>query len=564
MGLVKIKIDGKEVEVEEGKTILQVAKELGIDIPTLCNFEALNPVGACRMCLVDAGPGALKPSCITPVQTNMDIKTDSPAIEEARQTVLYLLFSERNHYCMYCESSGDCELQNLGYRFKMDHFLFAPYRNKFRVDASHEYILFDHNRCVLCTRCIRACNELAGHHVLDVKNRGFESLVSADLDVQFGNSTCVSCGLCVQVCPTGALVDKRASFLGRNEQSEIYTSNCDRCPVGCGTEIYKRNNYILKIYGDFNSPINDGVLCKKGRYLPLYDFRKRVKSSVAKEGESYKDIKTDDVYARITENPDDVSIYVDGNTGLENLHLLKAMFKDRVFSIGETETPVESNASLSDLKDADAFLVIGTDLNREYGVIGSYVKRKIYSNQSRLILVDGEFNSMVNFANSVFDDNKFNLALDEAKKYGKVVVLYSKLKKEIAETLKNEKSFKYLFLPYETNTLGLRKMGIKRDSGKASVSIFIGEDLSNLRQIAGDSLAIALTPFGNNDADMIIPVASYFEEEGSFINLEGKTLRRKKILEQPEGVLELKDVLIELSRRLGIKVDIPGFEETPL
>jgi formate dehydrogenase major subunit len=564
MGLVKIKIDGKEVEVEEGKTILQVAKELGIDIPTLCNFEALNPVGACRMCLVDAGPGALKPSCVTPVQANMDIKTDSPAIEEARQTVLYLLFSERNHYCMYCESSGDCELQNLGYRFKMDHFLFAPYRNSFRVDASHEYILFDHNRCVLCTRCIRACNELAGHHVLDVKNRGFDSLVSADLDVQFGNSTCVSCGLCVQVCPTGALVDKRASFLGRNEQSEIYTSNCDRCAVGCGTEIYKRNNYILKIYGDFNSPINDGVLCKKGRYLPLYDFRKRVKSSVVKESGNYKDIKTDDVYARIAENPDDVSVYVDGNTGLENLHLLKTMFKDRVFSIGETETLVESNASLSDLKDADAFLVIGTDLNREYGVIGSYVKRKIYSNQSRLILVDGEFNSMVNFAHSVFDENKFDLALDEAKKYGKVVVLYSKLKKEIAETLKNEKSFKYLFLPYETNTLGLRKMGIKRDSGKAGVSIFIGEDLVNLRKIAGDSLVIALTPFENNDADMIVPISSYFEEESSFINIEGKTLKRKKILEQPAGVLELKDVLIELSRRLGIKVDIPGFEGMPL
>jgi len=124
------------------------------------------------MCVVEAGPGALKPACATYLQEGMEIKTTSPEIEEIRKTILQLLFAERNHYCMYCEMSGNCELQDLGYRYGLDHFEFPPYEEKFPLDTTHPYILFDQNRCVLCRRCARACAELAGHYVLEVKGRG--------------------------------------------------------------------------------------------------------------------------------------------------------------------------------------------------------------------------------------------------------------------------------------------------------------------------------------------------------------------------------------------------------
>jgi len=205
-----LEIDGREVGARAGETILAVAHEHGIEIPTLCSLEGLSTVGACRLCLTEVeGAGRLLPACTTAVVEGMKVRTRSERLDRYRRGVLELLFAERNHHCAICVSNGHCDLQALATALGMDHVR-LPYRDpRLSVDASHERFALDHNRCVLCTRCVRVCDEIEGAHTWDVAGRGVESWIVSDLATPWGESTtCTGCGKCVQVCPTGALFEK--------------------------------------------------------------------------------------------------------------------------------------------------------------------------------------------------------------------------------------------------------------------------------------------------------------------------------------------------------------------
>jgi bidirectional [NiFe] hydrogenase diaphorase subunit len=202
-------IDEQEVSAGRGQTILEVALENGIKIPTLCHLEGLSNVGACRLCLVEVkGSNKLLPACITQIYEGMEVTTQSERLQKHRRMILEMLFAERNHVCAVCVSNGHCELQSLAQEQGLTHVRLA-YRNpSLPVDASHERFTVDHNRCILCTRCVRVCAEVEGAHVWDVAGRGINAIVITDLHEEWGKSTCTRCGKCVQVCPTGALFDK--------------------------------------------------------------------------------------------------------------------------------------------------------------------------------------------------------------------------------------------------------------------------------------------------------------------------------------------------------------------
>jgi len=202
-------IDGHEVSARAGQTILEVAREHNIKIPTLCHLDGLTDVGACRLCVVEIkGNNKLFPACVTSVFEGMEVFTDTERLQKHRRMILELLFAERNHICSVCVANGHCELQALGQEIGVTHVR-LPYRNpELAVDASHERFTADHNRCILCTRCVRVCAEIEGAHVWDVMGRGIDSLVITDLNDPWGKSSCTRCGKCVQVCPTGALFDK--------------------------------------------------------------------------------------------------------------------------------------------------------------------------------------------------------------------------------------------------------------------------------------------------------------------------------------------------------------------
>jgi len=209
VGVKTLQIDGQEVSARSGQTILEVANENDIHIPTLCHLDGLGDVGACRICVVEIkGNNKLFPACVTTVFEGMEVSTDTERLRKHRRTILELLFAERNHVCSVCVSNGHCELQSMAQEQGLTHVR-HPYRHpELTVDASHERFTADHNRCILCTRCVRVCAEIEGAHVWDVMGRGINSIVITDLHEDWGKSSCTRCGKCVQVCPTGALFDK--------------------------------------------------------------------------------------------------------------------------------------------------------------------------------------------------------------------------------------------------------------------------------------------------------------------------------------------------------------------
>jgi bidirectional [NiFe] hydrogenase diaphorase subunit len=210
MAVATLTINGELVSGGEDQTILEVARDHNVVIPTLCHLEGLSDVGACRLCVVDiAGNPRPQPACLTVAVEGMQVTTESPQLQEHRRMLVELLLAERNHVCAVCVANGNCELQNAATTLGIDHVRFEYQSPDLKVDSSHERFVIDHNRCILCTRCVRVCDEIEGAHTWDVMGRGTEARIVSDLNQPWGTSdTCTSCGKCVQVCPTGALFEK--------------------------------------------------------------------------------------------------------------------------------------------------------------------------------------------------------------------------------------------------------------------------------------------------------------------------------------------------------------------
>mgnify|MGYP005841015659 CR=1 FL=1 len=216
-------IDGRDVSATADQTVLDVATENGIFIPALCHLDGITPVGACRLCLVEVkGSSKLFPACITKVEEGMQVTTGSERLARYRRSVMELLLAERNHICSVCVSNGNCELQALAQRLGITHVRYPYLFPKHSVDASHERFVADHNRCILCTRCVRVCDQVEGAHTWDVMGRGVDCRVITDLSQPWGDSdTCTGCGKCVQVCPTGALVEKGKSVAEMSKKKQF-------------------------------------------------------------------------------------------------------------------------------------------------------------------------------------------------------------------------------------------------------------------------------------------------------------------------------------------------------
>lgn len=216
-------IDGREMGAREDQTILEVAQEHGISIPRLCELGGLSNVGACRLCLVEIkGVNKLLPACVTRVEEGMEVTVNSERLARYRKNILELLFAERNHVCSVCVSNGHCELQAMALTLGITHVHYPYQYPKLPVDASHERFVVDHNRCILCTRCVRVCDEIEGAHTWDVMARGIDCRVITDLAGKWGASeSCTGCGKCVQVCPTGALSEKGMSVAEMSKRRQF-------------------------------------------------------------------------------------------------------------------------------------------------------------------------------------------------------------------------------------------------------------------------------------------------------------------------------------------------------
>jgi len=267
MAIVNLTINGRKVTAEAGSTLLEAAEAGGFSIPKLCHHPALAPIGACRMCLVEIkGQRTLQPACTFPISEGMEVQTHSPQVMDARRFVLQLLLSDHPLDCMTCDSTGQCELQDLMYEYGVKETMFPGETHAYAVDDPNPFLQRDYNKCIVCRRCVRACQEINGVEAIGMIWRGFRSKPGTPFDGNLEDSTCEFCGMCVQVCPTGALVPKQSLGQGRVWQLKKTESICPYCGVGCRLTYWTRGNEIVKVTSDWDKQPNRGASCVKGRF----------------------------------------------------------------------------------------------------------------------------------------------------------------------------------------------------------------------------------------------------------------------------------------------------------
>jgi predicted molibdopterin-dependent oxidoreductase YjgC len=260
-------INGETLAFEAGQTILEVARGAGIAVPTLCNYKDTMPTGACRVCVVEvAGARALLPACATQAAPGMVVQTESPRVAAARKMVIELLLGSGNHNCLVCEANGECELQALAYRYQVTTPDFAnPPDTPYYYEDDNRMIVRDFSKCVMCGRCVRACNERQVNQAIAIGYRGAHNKIVARADNPYINSDCVFCGECLQACPVGAILDKHARGRGRPWERTQVRTTCPYCGVGCQVDVHVKDNQIVKVTGADAIP-NQGKLCVKGRF----------------------------------------------------------------------------------------------------------------------------------------------------------------------------------------------------------------------------------------------------------------------------------------------------------
>ena len=276
---VRLTVDGVDVTVLSGTSILRAAREAGIGVPKLCATDSVQAFGSCRLCLVEIeGRAGTPASCTTPVAAGMKVRTQTPLLKELRRGVMELYISDHPLDCLTCAANGDCELQDMAgavglrdvrYGYAGDNHLAAV------KDESNPYFTFDPAKCIVCSRCVRACEETQGTFALTIEGRGFESKVSAGMSESFLESECVSCGACVQACPTATLSEKSVIEIGVPEHSVVTT--CAYCGVGCAFKAEMRGEELVRMVPHKDGKANHGHSCVKGRFAWGYaTHRERV------------------------------------------------------------------------------------------------------------------------------------------------------------------------------------------------------------------------------------------------------------------------------------------------
>lgn len=284
-------INGNQFEFETGETILDVCRRSSIDVPTLCHLKGTTPTGACRICVVEVeNARSLLTACTTPAAANMVVATESPAVIAARREILQLMLSSGNHNCAVrgsdnkdwtgfqlkvreddnsgelCPVWGDCRLQDLAYRYQVNGESFDATETRYPMETVNPFIVRDFSRCILCGRCVQACNEVQVNKAIDFGYRGAETKIVAAGDKPLKDSDCVFCGECVQACPVGALVEKDVRYQVRPWEVTKVRTTCSYCGVGCQLYLHVKDNKVVKVTGVEDVPPNFGSLCVKGRF----------------------------------------------------------------------------------------------------------------------------------------------------------------------------------------------------------------------------------------------------------------------------------------------------------
>jgi formate dehydrogenase major subunit len=582
----------------------------------------------------------LQPSCTLPASEKMVVVTSTDKVKAARRFVLSMIFSDRNHFCPYCQvSGGDCELQNSALDEGMSHWPFRPNWEPYAVDASHPFFVMDHNRCILCQRCVRACGQLVGNFTLGIEERGARSMLVADTGVPLGESTCVACGTCVSVCPTGALIERRSAYQGQTGSMEVTKSICVECSLGCGTEVYTRNNNVMRILGDWDAKVNGGVLCKQGRFLPIEEDRERITKPMVRKDGKLQPATWEEALAVVSaqlkplagKKGNGIAAVASTRLPAEALSLFKQIFTDSLDSDMVTSTEEGQTTSISSLlaeeigqpyeanleaiQQSDCVLAIGVNLNDSHMVAGFFVKRNLPEG-TNLILVDPEPGTLENMASVTLkpvrgSDSDVILGLQSAlvrlglqdgdavqaeqdlsrtanatglsqndllaaaamlgsaerpmMLYGKGITTQNNLQPvRMLVELARQTGASLLSVKGDANSLAAAQYYLDQPftlNGDQAAYVALGDDTPSQRLLQklekAPFLAVQASYVSRLTAmaNVVLPVETWAEQEGTFLNLEGRLQKTTRVVQAPEGVRTNAGTLEALAQELGLETN---------
>ena len=415
---VALEIDGMRVEVPAGTSVMRAAAEAGISVPKLCATDTLEAFGSCRLCVVEIeGRAGTPASCTTPVADGMKVRTQTGKLKTLRRGVMELYISDHPLDCLTCSANGDCELQDMAGAVGLREVRYG-YDGANHLDAkkdeSNPYFTFDPAKCIVCSRCVRACDEVQGTLALTVSGRGFGSKIAASIDESFNDSECVSCGACVKACPTATLIEKTVIEIGQPERSVLTT--CAYCGVGCTFKAQVRGDEVVRMVPHDDGKANRGHSCVKGRFAWGYATHPdRVVTPLVREriSDPWREATWDEAIGRIASEFRRLQAqYGKGSVGAvtssrctnEETFLVQKMVR-AVFGNNNVDTCARvchsptgyglkqafgTSAGTQDfdsVAEADVILVIGANPTDGHPVFASRMKRRLREG-AKLIVVD--------------------------------------------------------------------------------------------------------------------------------------------------------------------------------
>ncbi|WFF82508.1 formate dehydrogenase subunit alpha [Delftia tsuruhatensis] len=425
--LITLEIDGREVCVPEGTSLMRAAMEGGLSVPKLCATDSLEPFGSCRLCLVQIeGRKGFPASCTTPAEPGMKVRTQSPQLQELRRGVMELYISDHPLDCLTCSANGDCELQDMAgtvglreVRYGFDGANHFKGQARAEVDDSNPYFSYDPSKCIVCNRCVRACEETQGTFALTISGRGFDSRVTAGQGGSFMDSDCVSCGACVQACPTATLQEKTVTELGQAGHSAITT--CAYCGVGCGFKAEMKGEQVVRMVPWKDGQANEGHACVKGRFAWGYATHKdRITRPMvrAKITDPWREVSWEEAIAHTAREfrriqakhgKDSIGGITSSRCTNEEAYLVQKLVRTafgnnnvdtcaRVchsptgYGLGQTYGTSAGTQTFKSIEHTDVVMVIGANPTAAHPVFGSRMKKRLRGDGRRvgakLIVID--------------------------------------------------------------------------------------------------------------------------------------------------------------------------------
>jgi len=414
---VTLVVDGKEVTVPEGTTVIRAAALAGINIPKLCATDSLEPFGSCRLCLVEIeGAKGLPASCTTEAREGMKVTTQNDRVADVRRNVMELYISDHPLDCLTCPTNGDCELQDMAGAVGLRDVRYG-YAGENHLDAekdeSNPYFTFDPSKCIVCSRCVRACEEVQGTFALTIDGRGFDSKVAASQDQPFLDSECVSCGACVQACPTATLTEKSLIKKGQPEHSVVTT--CGYCGVGCSFRAEMKGEEVVRMVPNKDGKANHGHSCVKGRFAFGYASHKdRITTPMIRESihDPWQEVSWEEAVEfaasklkgiQAEYGPDSIGGITSSRCSNEETYLVQKMVRAgfgnnnvdtcaRVchsptgYGLKSTLGESAGTQSFDSVLKSDSIMVIGANPTEAHPVFASQMKRRLREGASLIVL----------------------------------------------------------------------------------------------------------------------------------------------------------------------------------